>query len=58
MRHLVGVVYVLGILVGAAHGAGQNSQPTPQNEQTAIVITFKDGHQQSFLMADIARIEY
>jgi len=29
----------------------------PKDEQNALVITFKDGRQRSFLMSDIARIE-
>ena len=57
MRNLFIVICLLGLLVLAAYCADPNPQ-TPQNEQTSIVITFKDGHQQSFLMADIARVEY
>jgi len=41
----------------AAHGATAKSASKPQDGQ-AIVIVFKDGRQQSFAMADIARIEF
>ena len=58
MRNLIKLVLVVEALVVAAQGASPNPQSAPQNEQTSIVITFKDGHQQSFLMADIARVEY
>ncbi|MGA8212918.1 MAG: hypothetical protein WB799_04950 [Candidatus Sulfotelmatobacter sp.] len=58
MRKLVKVGWVLGILVGTAYAADPKPQSTPKDEQTSLVITFKDGHQQSFLMADIARVEY
>jgi len=58
MRNLAGVVCLLGILVATVHGASPNPQSAPQNDSASVVITFKDGHQQSFLMTDIARIEY
>jgi len=50
----------LGTLVLAA---GLSARPAPQSdpaskEPTSIVITFKDGHQETFPMADIARVEY
>jgi hypothetical protein len=57
MRNLVRIVWVLEIFVTAAWAANPRPQSTPQ-KGTSIVITFKDGHQQSFLMEDIARIEY
>ena len=57
MRNLVRIVWVLGIFVTGAGAATPRPQSTPQ-KGTSIVITFKDGHQQSFLMEDIARIEY
>jgi hypothetical protein len=58
MRNLLKVAFVLGTLVVTAHAAKENPQPALQEEHTSIVITFKDGHQQSYLMADIARVEY
>ena len=60
MRNLISVVSVLGILVLSAYGANPNpkTDKKTENDQTSLVITFKDGHQQSYLMADIARVEY
>lgn len=55
MRHMAGFICILGMLVGAAYGAGSNPASATQN---SIVITFKDGHQQSFSLADIERIEF
>src|SRR5262244_106239 len=50
----------LGTLVLAA---GLSARPAPQSdpaakEPSSIVITFKDGHRETFPMADIARVEY
>ena len=66
MRSLVSIVWVIGTFVLFAHSA--NPRLTPQKESTSIdptsidptsiVIVFKDGHQETFAMADIARIEY
>jgi hypothetical protein len=55
MRNMAGFICILGMLVGAAYGAGSNPGSATQN---SIVITFKDGHQQSFSLADIERIEF
>jgi hypothetical protein len=55
MRHMAGFICILGMLVGAAYGASSNPSSAAQN---SIVITFKDGHQQSFSLADIERIEF
>ncbi len=54
------VVSVLGMLVLSAYGASPNPKTDKEkaNDQTLIVITFKDGHQESYAMADIARVEY
>ena len=32
--------------------------PAPKDDQDSITIVFKDGHQQSFRLADIARIDF
>ena len=58
MRNMVRVVWVFGMLVLSAYGANPKPQTDKQNDQTSIVITFKDGHQQSYLMADVAKVEY
>jgi len=55
MRHMAGFICILGMLVGAAYGASSNPGSGTQN---SIVITFKDGRQQSFSLADIERIEF
>jgi len=57
MRNLIGVA-ILGTLVLSAYGTNPNPNTDKENDQTSIVITFKDGHQQSYLMADVARVEY
>ena len=59
MRSLLTIV--IGTFVLSAHSA--NPPLTPQKGPTSIdpisiVILFKDGHQETFAMADIARIEY
>jgi hypothetical protein len=36
----------------------QNSAVTPPNGAKSLVITFKDGHQQTFSAADVARVEF
>ncbi len=41
----------------AVHAANPKTISKPQNGQS-LVIVFKDGHQQSFAMGDVARIEF
>jgi hypothetical protein len=36
----------------------QTTKPVRRSDQNAIVITFKDGHQQTFSLADVAKIEF
>ena len=58
MGTLVKMLCGLAILTagaGAAHS--QKSKPASEGPIT-MVITFKDGHQQTFSMADVARVEY
>jgi len=51
-------VLAIAILI-AIPVIGQTSKPaTTQSEQNAIVITFKDGHQQSIALADVSKIEF
>jgi hypothetical protein len=57
MHSRIRVLWVLGVLAIAANFAAAKTASKPQDGQT-IVIVFKDGHQQSFAMADIARIEF
>jgi hypothetical protein len=54
---------VLGILVVTAYSATPIPPATPQSEPTSkdpisIVITFRDGRQETYAMADIASVEY
>ncbi len=43
----------MSVLAGA-----QSSAVTPPSEAKSLVITFKDGHQQTFSAADVARVEF
>ena len=56
MRNLTRIVCILGISVLPALAAPKTKSASP--DSNAIVIVFKDGHQQSFSMDDIARIEF
>jgi hypothetical protein len=59
MRNIIGTMCVLGIFAAAAFGADPKGKSTvPANDASAIVIVFKDGHRQSFPLADVANIEF
>jgi hypothetical protein len=58
MRNIRSAVCVLGMLAAAAFGADPKMKPKPSGDASSIVIVFKDGHQQSFSLADIANIEF
>ena len=58
MRNIARTVCVLGTLGVAVIGAQAKRTPTPPSNGESVVIVFKDGHQQSFPVADIARIEF
>jgi hypothetical protein len=48
----------LGILIAAAFPAqAQKTQPSADGP-TTLVITFKDGHQQTFMMSDVVKVDY
>jgi hypothetical protein len=51
------ILLVVGTLLLAGPSA-QPGQTSASNDQDKIVIIFKDGHQQSFRVADVARIEF
>jgi hypothetical protein len=57
MRKFV-VGLVAGVLVAASVSFGTAQNRGGRNGSGQIVIVFKDGHRQSFSMADIARIEF
>jgi hypothetical protein len=56
MRNL-GVLAV-AILIGISAVAQTSKSAAPPAGQNAIIITFKDGHQQSFALTDVAKIEF
>jgi hypothetical protein len=55
MRNMTRIGWIVGVLVLAASSA---KPQTASSGQRSLVILFNDGHQQSFPMADIARIEF
>jgi len=58
MRMLFKLSCIIGILLAAVVTAmAQRKSPSAEDER-AVVIIFKDGHQQTFRLADIARIEF
>jgi hypothetical protein len=58
MRTLLKVLCVIGVLAVAVGTAMPQAKSHPAEDDRAIVIVFKDGHQQTFRLADIARIEF
>ena len=58
MRILLKFSCFIVILVAAAATAMAQRKSAPAEDERAVVIVFKDGHQQSFRLADIARIEF
>ena len=58
MRNSRKALWILALLLAAAAGAFANIGTVPANDRGSIVIVFKDGHRQSLLVADIARIEF
>jgi len=58
MRNLVRIALAVGILALVVPNASLAADPAPQRERNSLVIIFKDGHQQSFPVAEIARIEF
>jgi len=56
MRGLVRVVTVFGILLLAF--AWAVATPAAADDRNSVVIVFKDGHRQSFAMAEIARMDF
>jgi hypothetical protein len=58
MRKFVGVAGLAILLCLAAPGGFARTPPAAKSGQGTIVIVFKDGHQQSFNLSDIARVEF
>ncbi|HUM07075.1 MAG TPA: hypothetical protein VLT90_16525 [Terriglobales bacterium] len=57
MRHRTAVVLALTALTLPLLVLGQKKAAAPADDQSSLVITFKDGRQKSYSMSDIARIE-
>lgn len=57
MRRISLGVIMLAIL-SMASAQAQSSKVAPKSDQDAIVITFKDGHQQTFNLGDVSKIEF
>lgn len=52
-------VYMLAVMVLLAiPSIAQNKATATPSEQSALIITFKDGHQQSIPLADVAKMEF
>jgi uncharacterized RmlC-like cupin family protein len=58
MRGQTKLVLVLGLLLSLIPFAAPAASAAERDDGGKIVIVFKDGHQQSFRLADIARIEF
>jgi hypothetical protein len=58
MRTLLRVFCVIGVLAVAVVTAMPQTRSHPAEDDRTVVIVFKDGHQQTFRLADIARIEF
>ena len=58
MRHASIIVLALGMFLLADSAASFAAGPAPQNDRSSIVIFFKDGHQKTFTMSEIERIEF
>lgn len=58
MRKMGAYVLAATILSAIPSIAQTSKGATTQGEQNAIIITFKDGHQQSIALADVAKIEF
>jgi hypothetical protein len=58
MRKIFGAVGLVALLCLAVPSGSAKTPPTAKNASGSIVITFKDGHRQSFNLADIAKVEF
>jgi hypothetical protein len=57
MRSFSKIIGVSAILL-LALAAVANAAPSSPDDHTSIVIVFKDGHRQSFAMAEVSRIDF
>ena len=58
MRKVIRFAGLGAMLVVAASGFSQSSSPAKVGGSGDIVIVFKDGHRQSFHLAEVARVEF
>jgi len=58
MRQVGRTIWVIAALTAAFIGGSPTAKAASQDDRNSIVIIFKDGHQQSFPVADVARIEF
>jgi len=58
MRTSLKAFCTIGVLVVMAAMATPQLKSFPAEDDRSLIITFKDGHQQTFRLADIARIEF
>lgn len=58
MRGRIRVTAFTGIVLLACAGAVAKPVPSPADDRNSIVIVFKDGHHQSFAMAEIVRVDF
>ncbi len=58
MRSPVKAIWILAILTLGAAGALAKTGAEPASDHGSIIIVFKDGHRQTLLVADVARIEF
>lgn len=56
-RIIATLLSVIGI-ASIAWGANPKPADKSQADQGSVIVVFKDGHRQSFRMADVARIEF
>lgn len=58
MRGLIRMVAVSAMLLFAFGVALAKPLPSPPEDRNSVVVVFKDGHRQSFAMAELARIDF
>lgn len=58
MRQVARIVVVIGALAITFIGTSLRAKAASSDDRNSIVIIFKDGRQQSFPVADVARIEF
>jgi len=56
-RHYVNAVLACGMFLLTFSAAFAKPRPAPEDDRGSMVVTFKDGHHQSFAMAEVARID-